>query len=156
MEVTITISTLVVISSKNRTYLTKFVLKYVGHGRLTITHLLAYNDNKFQNLPSSRYVRRYLIQWARCVSVNNTYCFYVGPRIPDMYQGPRNERGNPTTLYYTSNNSAMFLARENNKTRTYLQLMSFIQMTKTTNIYIYMKTRSSWCYIIHYYITLSF
>jgi hypothetical protein len=31
---------------------------------------------------------------------------------------------------------AMFLARENKKSKTYLQLMSFIQMTKTTNIYI--------------------
>jgi len=70
------------------------------------------------------------------------------------YRGPLNERGNPTTLYYNRNNSAMFLARENNKSKTYLQL--FIQMTKTTNIYIYMKTRSAWCYIIHYYITLSF
>ena len=30
----------------------------------------------------------------------------------------------------------MFLARENNKSKTYHQLMSFIQMTKTTNIYI--------------------
>jgi len=38
----------------------------------------------------------------------------------------------------------MFLARENNNSKTYLQLMPFIQMTKTTNIYIYMKTRSAW------------
>ena len=52
------------------------------------------------------------------------------------YRGPRNERGNTTALYYNSNNSAMFLARENKKSETYLQLMSFIQMTKATNIYI--------------------
>ena len=31
--------------------------------------------------------------------------------------GPRNERGNPTALYYNSNNSAMFLARENKKSQ---------------------------------------
>ena len=72
------------------------------------------------------------------------------------YRGPRHERCNTTTLYYNSNNSAMFLARENTNSKTYLQLMSFIQMTKTTNIYNYMKTWSAWCYIIHYYITLSF
>jgi hypothetical protein len=39
------------------------------------------------------------------------------------------------TIIQCSNNSAMFLARENNKSKTYLQLMSFIQMTKTVNIY---------------------
>jgi hypothetical protein len=43
------------------------------------------------------------------------------------------------TIIQCSNNSAMFLARENNKSKTYLQLMSFIQMTKTTNIYIYIE-----------------
>ena len=82
----------------------------------------------------------------------SSYSWYV----PITYRGPRNERCNTTTLCYKSNNSAMFLARENKKSKTYLQLMSFIQITKTTNIYIYMKTRSAWCYIIHYYITLSF
>ena len=56
--------------------------------------------------------------------------------VPITYRGPRNKRGNPTALYYNSNNSAMFLARENKKSKTYLQLMSFIQLTKTTNIYI--------------------
>jgi hypothetical protein len=92
--------------------------------------------------------------WNHTKLENLPHNIYVGPRIPDMY--PLHERGNTTTLYYNSNNSAMFLARENKNSKTYLQLMSFIQMTKTTNIYIYMKTRSAWCYIIHYYITLSF
>jgi hypothetical protein len=44
------------------------------------------------------------------------------------------------TIIQCSNNSAKCLARENNKSKTYLQLMSFIQMTKTTNIYIYNKS----------------
>ena len=52
-----------------------------------------------------------------------------------------------TALYYNSNNSAMFLARENKKSKTYLQLMSFIQMTKTTNIYILQENKE--CMELH-------
>jgi hypothetical protein len=36
------------------------------------------------------------------------------------HRGHKNERCNTTTLYYNSNNSAMFLARENKNYKTYL------------------------------------
>jgi hypothetical protein len=41
----------------------------------------------------------------------------------------------------------MFLAREDNKSKTYLQLMSFIQMTKTTTIYILHENKE--CMVLH-------
>ena len=50
------------------------------------------------------------MMWNHTKLENLPHNIYVGPRIPDMY--PLHERGNTTTLYYNSNNSAMFLARE--------------------------------------------
>ena len=75
-------------------------------------------------------------------TTNLILLFYVGPRFPDMYPLhigvlEMREATRPLcTTLYNSNNSGKFLARENKKSKAYLQLMSFIQMTKTTNIYI--------------------
>ena len=63
--------------------------------------------------------------------------FYVGPRIPDMYplHITRHERCNTTTSYCNSNKCFW-----QGRNKILKHIWSFIQMTKTTNIYIYMKT----------------
>ena len=65
---------------------------------------------------------------------------YVRPRFPDMY--PLHigvlEMREATLPLCTITGKALLclLARENKKSKTYLQIMSFIQKTKTTHIYI--------------------
>jgi hypothetical protein len=43
---------------------------------------------------------------------------------------------NPGSASENNNNYAMFLARENKKSKTYLQLISFMQMTKLGPLYV--------------------
>ena len=110
---------------------------------MSSTYVVGFNGWGFQasrkynhiNQSKHQYWNRHTA-WHRKYTSNywmtNIY-LYIGPRFPDMYPL---HIGVLETLYYNSSNSAMFLARENKKSKTYLQLMSFIQMTKTTNIYI--------------------